>query len=109
MLDVEDLAIGSAAADLGSVLASLVYLRRAERLSAPAVRELASTFLAGYSNVRRLPNRAALAWHSAAALFIERAVRAVTRIRPLGLQHLEALLTDVHTLSTGADDVCIGA
>jgi len=39
-----------------------------------------------------------LQWHMAAALFAERAFRAVSRIRLPGLQCLPALLNDAHHL-----------
>jgi hypothetical protein len=94
LFDVEDLAIGPAAADVGSLLAGLVYLRRASRISVDTHEELASAFLDGYASVRPLPRRQALGWHTAAALLVERVLRAVTRVRPLGLLHLEELLAD---------------
>jgi len=93
LIDVENVAAGPAAADLGSLLASLVYRRATGRLSAHGCRSRAHAFLSGYASRRRLPSRGSLAWHTAAALFRERAVRAVKRIRPLGLDVLPALLT----------------
>jgi aminoglycoside phosphotransferase (APT) family kinase protein len=92
LIDLEDVAAGPAAADLGSMLAALLYLRTAGRLSAAVYAASAGEFLAGYAAVRPLPDAASLAWYSAAALFMERAVRSVTRVRPLGLAHLGALL-----------------
>lgn len=92
LLDVEDLAIGPAACDIGSVLAALEYSRTADGLPCQICAERVSAFLAGYELVAPLPDPSSLAWHTAASLFVERAVRAVTRIRPLGLNHLPALL-----------------
>jgi Ser/Thr protein kinase RdoA (MazF antagonist) len=103
LLDVEDLAIGPAAADIGSMLASLLYLHVGDCLSDDAYAMRASAFLTGYARVRRMPDRAALAWHVAAALFIERAVRAVTRVRPVGLSHLPALLERADYILGGLD------
>jgi Ser/Thr protein kinase RdoA (MazF antagonist) len=105
LIDVEDLAIGPAAADIGSFLAALVYQRRGARLTAPTFEAVAHAFLLGYASVRPLPARESLTWHIAAALLIERILRAVTRVRPLGLCHLPELLGDAHALLTDGDDV----
>ena len=101
LLDVEDLARGPSAADLGSFIASLLYLHVSGCLSREAYASRASAFLSGYTRVRPLPERTVLAWHVAAALFIERAVRAVTRMRPLGLSNLAALVERADRIVTG--------
>jgi aminoglycoside phosphotransferase len=101
LIDVEDLAIGPAAADLGSFLASLLYLRCGGRFDDGTHEAVARAFLRGYRSMRPLPASAALRWHTAAALLIERIFRSVTRIRPLGLCHLPELLGDAHALVTG--------
>jgi phosphotransferase family enzyme len=98
LIDVEDVATGPAAADLGSMIASLLYRRETGDLSRQAYWSRLVSFLVGYTAHRCLPSRASLAWHTAAALFVERAARAVTRIRPLGLAHLSALLAIAHSL-----------
>jgi hypothetical protein len=103
LIDLEDLAIGPAAADIGSFLAALVYQRRGARLSATAHEAVTRAFLLGYASVRELPTRESLRWHTAAALFVERILRAVTRVRPLGLCHLPELLGDAHALLTDGD------
>jgi Phosphotransferase enzyme family len=92
LLDLEDLAIGAAACDIGSFLGALEYSRTADALRPEQCAERGAAFLAGYRAVASLPDPPALAWHVAASLFVERAVRAVTRIRPLGLNRLPALL-----------------
>ena len=102
LIDVEDVAIGPAAADIGSLLGSLLYLRASQRLSHADFARQADAFLRGYAAVRSLPSPASVAWHTAAALLIERAARAVTRIRPLGLTHFDALLGEAeHVLDRG--------
>ena len=93
LIDLETVALGPAAADLGSLLASLVYRRAVDRLSRSACRARAHAFLAGYARRRRLPPRESLAWHTAAALFRERTVRAIKRVRTPGLAVLPALLS----------------
>jgi hypothetical protein len=98
LIDVESVARGPAAADLGSLLAGLVYRRETQRLSPDACRARTRAFLTGYATRRRLPSSASLAWHTAAALFRERAARAVKRVRPLGLQSMPALLAAAERL-----------
>jgi tRNA A-37 threonylcarbamoyl transferase component Bud32 len=104
LIDVEDLATGPAAADLGSFLAGLLYLWRGARLAAETHDTVASAFLVGYASVRPLPTRAALRWYTSAALLIERILRALTRVRPLGLLHLPELLGDARALLTDSHD-----
>jgi Ser/Thr protein kinase RdoA (MazF antagonist) len=104
LIDVEDLALGPAAADLGSFLASLLYLRRGARLPARTHHDVVRAFLLGYEFVRPLPARAALIWHISAALFIERILRAVTRVRPLGLCHLPELIAEARELLRDGED-----
>jgi aminoglycoside phosphotransferase (APT) family kinase protein len=101
LIDVEDVATGPAAADLGSIIASLLYRRDTGDLSHRAYWSRLVSFLVGYTAHRALPPRSSLVWHAAAALFIERVARAVTRIRPLGLAHLPALLSTAHSLLDG--------
>jgi aminoglycoside phosphotransferase len=103
LLDLEDVALGPAAADLGSVLARLRYYCRIGRLSASAERNLADAFLTGYASVRALPDTTARRWYTAAALFAEQALRAVTRIRPAGLLHLQELLAEARMLLCSAE------
>jgi len=93
-IDVEDVAIGPAAADLASVVAGFLYLYASGELSRTTFSRQVAAFLNGYANIRPLPDPNSLRWHTAAALFIERASRAVTRIRPLGLAHLDRLLRE---------------
>jgi len=98
LIDLEDVAMGPAGADLGSLLAGLLYLHVSNRLSRAAYSACEAEFLAGYAEARPLPDAFSLAWHTAAALFVERAVRAVTRIRPLGLAHLRELIAEAERL-----------
>jgi hypothetical protein len=91
LIDVEDVSIGPAAADLGSMLGALLYLRAAQALPVARFDALSSAFLDGYAASRPLPDGKTLAWYTAAALFVERASRAVTRIRPLGLAWMDVL------------------
>jgi Phosphotransferase enzyme family len=88
LIDLDQAAAGPPAADLGSALAGLEYRRLAEGADAAN----AAALLAGYATVRRLPDAGSIAWHTAAALLAERAVRSVTRVRADGLAQLGGLL-----------------
>ena len=104
LIDVEDAVTGPPAADVASFLAGLHYLTVAGRLSRAARLELSEAFQAGYDGARPGPPLASLKWHTAAALLVERAARAVTRLRPLGLEYLEPLLTHAVRVLDGLDD-----
>jgi aminoglycoside phosphotransferase (APT) family kinase protein len=104
LIDVEDVARGPAAADIGSLIASLMYLEVCGQLPRTRFAEQATAFLDGYASAGMLPETGSMVWHTAAALFIERASRAVTRIRPLGLNSLDALITQAErVLDRGLD------
>jgi Ser/Thr protein kinase RdoA (MazF antagonist) len=100
LIDLDQSAAGPAAADVGSLLAGLRYGRRIGLLSGSAERRLSAAFLAGYASTRPLPPMASLRWSMAAALLAERALRAVNRVRPEGLVHLDGLLADAHKALT---------
>lgn len=102
LIDLDQAGTGPAAADLGSLLAALKYLRCVRFITQATERQLAGAFLCGYSAARRLPEPAALRWHTAAALLAERALRAVNRIRREGLQHLNELLLDSYRRLTAS-------
>lgn len=101
LLDLEDVAIGPAACDIGSFLGALEYSRTTDALADDICAERGAAFMDGYDKVAALPDPSSLAWHVAASLFVERAVRAVTRIRPLGLNHLPALLDRADQILAG--------
>jgi streptomycin 6-kinase len=101
LIDVEDVAIGPAAADIGSLIASLLYLQVACQTPRAQFTAQVEAFLRGYALVRPAPDRRSIAWYTSAALFIERASRAVTRVRPLGLTWMEALLAEAHRVLDG--------
>ena len=98
LIDLDQAAVGPAAAELGSMLALLHYNRRIGLITQKRERDLASAFLAGYAAYRELPVRSSLCWHTAAALLSERALRSVNRIRPEGLRHLSQLLADARAI-----------
>ena len=92
LIDLDQCAAGDAAADLGSLLAGLTYAEVTEGMTRSLSRALGEAFLSGYASVRALPSTSSLRWHTAAALFAERALRAVNRVRPEGLARLRELL-----------------
>jgi hypothetical protein len=92
LIDLDQCAAGDAAADLGSLLAGLIYSDVTSGATPPSARTLGESFLAGYSSARALPSARSLRWHTAAALLAERALRAVNRVRPEGLARLRELL-----------------
>jgi tRNA A-37 threonylcarbamoyl transferase component Bud32 len=92
LIDLDQCAAGDAAADLGSLLAGLVYGDITAGASQSSAKSLGEAFLSGYASVRALPSAGSLRWHTAAALLAERALRAVNRVRPEGLARLRELL-----------------
>jgi aminoglycoside phosphotransferase (APT) family kinase protein len=98
LVDLDQVAGGPPAAELGSLLAALRYARLTGELPFVLERRLAAAFLDGYGAARPLPDAPALRWHTAAALLAERALRAVNRIRPRGLVRLRPLLADARSL-----------
>jgi aminoglycoside phosphotransferase len=94
LIDLDQVAAGPPAAELGSVLASLRYAGVVGLLSPAVVPELTASFLEAYAELRRPPRDAALRAHTAAALLTERSLRVVTRVRPEGLRRLPALLEE---------------
>jgi Ser/Thr protein kinase RdoA (MazF antagonist) len=89
LVDLDDAAGGTAAIDLGSALAGLRYdgLLGRPRLGC------AEALVEGYRQEAPPPDRDAVRWCTAAALLGERALRSITRLRPAGLERLEAVLT----------------
>lgn len=101
LVDLDQVALGPAAADLGSVLAWVAHARCLGRFSRTAEQALTSALLLGYRDVAPPPDVEELGWFTAAALLAERAVRAVTRVRTLALANLEPLLGEAADLASG--------
>jgi hypothetical protein len=102
-IDFDRASIGSAGSDIGNFIGLLRYLRSLGVVSPAAQSRHEASFMRGYSSVRALPDRPVLNVHIAAAL-VERAFRAVTRIRPRALRHVPALLDEAAAvLSTNGD------
>jgi aminoglycoside phosphotransferase len=98
LIDLDQAATGLPAADIGSLLAACRYCRCVGAISKSDEDAMIESFLVGYQSVRRLPDAESLRWHVAAALLGERALRSVNRIRPEGLLHLRALLSNAREI-----------
>ena len=92
LIDLDQAAAGPAAAELGSVVASLRYAGAVGLLEPATVPTLERALLSGYSELRAVPPDAELHAYTAAALLAERCLRVVTRVRPDGLRRLPILL-----------------
>jgi len=88
LVDLDDVAGGDIAVDLGSALAGFRY----DALVGDGDPARADAFLDGYGSKAELPAAASLRRHTAAALLGERALRAITRLRERGLERLDAVL-----------------
>src|SRR5262245_47639405 len=92
LIDLDQAGTGAAAADVGSLLARWRVGRIVGSEEPATGSHVADVFLAGYSTRRAPPSAAAIDWHTAAALVVEQAVRAVNRVRLDVLVHLPAVL-----------------
>ena len=78
LIDFDQAGPGPAAADLGSMIASLLISGLTDQRV--VADEMAAAVLDGYAAVRTPPSPEELCWHVAAALVVERAIRAVNRV-----------------------------
>lgn len=103
LIDLDQVSVGSAAAELGSFFAGLRYWRRVGLFSHTVEHDLRAAFLSGYASIQPLPNPDSIRWHTAAALLTERALRSVNRVRPQGLHHLGGIVADAQALISAHD------
>ena len=89
LVDFDEAYAGPAAAELGGVLARLWCPRPRDTIDPDTAQVAAEALLAGYD---RGPSRADLLWHAAAALLVERAVRAIRGVDPVAIGDLERVL-----------------
>ena len=95
LLDLDQCGRGHPAADVGGVLALLRQRRLVGELASTRFEHHEAAFLASYSEHGELDAHA-VHWHTAAALLVERAARAVHRVLPRTLARLPALLREAH-------------
>jgi Ser/Thr protein kinase RdoA (MazF antagonist) len=98
LIDVEEMACGARAADLGSLLSRGICGRVVEDFTPAAMALASEALLEGYASVTALPNGDTLTWHTAAALLVERAQRAVARLNEPILRRLDALIAEANRL-----------
>ena len=98
LIDVEEMAWGARAADLGSLLSRVICGRMVNDFTPTAMGLASEAFLDGYASVSALPDDDTLTWHTAAALMVERAQRAVTRLNEPVLRRLDALIAEASRL-----------
>lgn len=101
LLDLDQVAMGPASVDLGGLLSVLRAYCWSGVFPPGRERALASAILEGYAAVRPLPEPSTLCWYTAAALLVERALRAVSQLRMPALLHLETMLADAMALLEG--------
>lgn len=94
LIDLDQVATGPSAAELGSFRAALRYRAVTGQARRGEVAQLEAAFLNGFGAVRSLPSGDEIRWYTAAALLTERALRAVNRVRPEGLAALDVLLDE---------------
>ena len=92
LIDLDQASSGAAACDIGSFLASLIYKECIGEISTAKREEFSDAFLGGYGKNRRLPNEKAIKWHTTAAIFNERVLRSINRVRSEGLENLSDVL-----------------
>lgn len=94
LVDLDQVARGPAAAELGSLLAALRCGRVTGSLPPSLECALTGSLLVGYGHVADVPGPDELRWYTAAALLAERCVRAVNRVRTAELRQLRSLLDE---------------
>jgi aminoglycoside phosphotransferase len=88
LVDLDQAGTGPAEAELGGLLARLWWPRTADGFDADTAAAAADALLAAYGGIA---DPHALRWYAAASLLVERAVRAVNRVDPVGLGDLAAV------------------
>ena len=93
LIDLDQVSRGDAAADIGSFLAGQYYKQCLGEISADMRTQITNAFLSGYAKFRDVPGANDLNWSTASALFAERALRSVTRMRLEGQKNMSRILT----------------
>ena len=89
LVDFDEASIGPAAAEIGGMLSRLWCPRPRDTIDRDTAHAAAEALLATYG---RRPSRADLLWYAAAALLVERAVRAINRVDAAAIGDLERVL-----------------
>ena len=99
LIDLEDVAAGPAAADLGQLLAALLAARVLGRITSSRERALGAALLDGYRAAARMPDPGSLRWHTAASVLARVALPAVSRVRIPVLRRLAPLLAAAEAIA----------
>ena len=97
LVDLDQACAGPAAAELGGTLARLWCPRPNDPIDAGTAAAAADALLGGYA---KAPSPGDLRWYAAAALLVERSVRAVSRVDVATLAELERVLSTALRLAT---------
>ncbi len=104
LIDLDSLASGDPAVDLGSFIAGMLNMGIQKRLSATQLRKVIGVFIDAYQRASSLQiDPAKLRWHIAAALIIERVFRAITRQKSTLNNLPEYLVILAHDIACAAD------
>lgn len=95
-IDFDVASHGPAAADIAAVLAWLRTRALTGESTHTREAELGAALRLGYEGVRPMPSDRELQWFLAAALLVERAQRAITRVRSAHLACLDSLVAAAH-------------
>jgi hypothetical protein len=90
LVDLDQAGTGPAAAELGGTLARLWCPRPGDAIDGDTAVAAGEALLSSYD---RRPAHQDLLWYAAAALLVERAVRAISRVDVAGIADLERVLT----------------
>jgi Ser/Thr protein kinase RdoA (MazF antagonist) len=104
LIDLDQCGLGEPAADLGSLIARLRHGARLGEFAGASVETLVRSALAGYASVRPLPSVPSLRWYTAAAMLVERAVRAINRVHDRSLPGLGDVLGEAQLILDRRDD-----
>ncbi len=101
LIDLDQAGLGQPACDVASLLATIQLGTLMDEHDASTAASLSAAFLDGYRQRRELPAATNLRWHLAAALLVERAIRAVNRVHTARLAHLPAIIDLATTVLDG--------
>lgn len=90
LVDLDQAGTGPAAAELGGTLARLWCPRPGDAIEGATAAAAGEALLDSYD---RTPGREDLLWYAAAALLVERAVRAISRVDVAAIGELETVMT----------------
>jgi aminoglycoside phosphotransferase (APT) family kinase protein len=101
LIDLDELSLGDPWHDLGSLVAALHMRSLMGGAASGIIQNAADHFCRSYAESTAWPfDPAAVNWHTAVALVVERAFRIVTRLQPGSVDLLDALLAHAEELTS---------